>query len=140
MTGEMQVTTVDDFTSRARRARRARQGETDTNLGFKEIGIEVGRVLRSAPVQAGTVRRWFRDVVPSDLDSLYAMAVVLNVDAGWLAFGERSQAPAPAWFTPRQPDGGVDDDPAPSVAAAQAARQLSEIRKAGREHRRGRSA
>lgn len=131
--GGAQVVTVSEFTARARDARKQR--EYDLRLDrykFAQIGRDIGRVLDCAAVHSGTVRRWFVDVIPPDLNIICALAIVLDVDPGWLAFGKASTAQAPAWFTPRPPteDGPPDAPPGDGQArrVAQGRRQLPAAR------------
>lgn len=58
----------------------------------------VARVLGRDPVDAGTGGRWFKGTQPS-LATIAALAIVFEVDPGWLAFGELSMAPAPGLTT-----------------------------------------
>lgn len=63
-----------------------------------------------ATVTAATVSRWFYGQVP-DLWTLGVLAAVLEVDPGWLAFGDDTSAAGPAKPGPRpalgEPDGGL---------------------------------
>lgn len=58
-----------------------------------EVARELGMEETMSP---STVSYWFAGVrLPGDLDTMAALARVLRVDPGWLAFGDASQAPAP---------------------------------------------
>lgn len=48
------------------------------------------------PLTQSAVSRWFRGSVPRDKAYIGAIAELLQVDPGWLAFGPASQAPPPA--------------------------------------------
>ena len=50
--------------------------------------------LRGEPVPQSTVSDWFNSVVPA-VEDLEHLAVALEVDPGWLAFGGASKAPGP---------------------------------------------
>ena len=58
------------------------------------LGKRVGRILGEAEVSQSAVSRWFKGATP-DLETIAAIAKALDVDPGWLAFGEDSQAPSP---------------------------------------------
>ena len=58
------------------------------------LGRRVGKMLGEEEISQSAVSRWFRGSVP-DLETIAAMAKALEVDPGWLAFGEASQAPSP---------------------------------------------
>lgn len=51
-----------------------------------ELGIAVGKLLNKKPVHVSTVSRWFTEATP-DLQTIVAIAKVLGVTPGWLAFG-----------------------------------------------------
>jgi transcriptional regulator with XRE-family HTH domain len=102
------VDTDDSFRQRLQQARLA-------------LGVRRGREVRQQEVAEmlgmndARVNRYFRDVVPS-LEVIAQLARALEVDPGWLAFGEDSKAPTPS-FMPPTGDGGVDDPP-PNEARA----------------------
>jgi len=49
------------------------------------------------PVGQTTVSRWLSGaLVPRDIPKLWALAMALEVDPGWLAFGDESKAPSPS--------------------------------------------
>ncbi len=59
------------------------------------LGRQVGRMLPDkAPLSQSAVSRWMKGSRP-DLETIASIAHVLQVDPGWLAFGELSGAPAP---------------------------------------------
>jgi hypothetical protein len=103
----MEPTTGIGFNGRVRLAHRHREAELNRDLGQAEIGIEMGKFMETDPLTQATVSRYFRDTEP-ELQKICALAHVLGVDCGWLAFGEKSEAPHPPWFTPPTSDGGVD--------------------------------
>jgi hypothetical protein len=51
-----------------------------------ELGEAVAKLLNRKPVTSSSVSRWFTEAVP-DLQTIAAIAKVLGVCAGWLAFG-----------------------------------------------------
>lgn len=109
-------TTGSGFNDRVRRSHLARQAEIGRDLGQDEVGREVGRYLGlEGAVGQGTVSRWFRASIP-DLRTIAALALVLNVDPGWLAFGDLSAAPKPRWVTTSTDA----DEPARRARAAEA--------------------
>lgn len=59
------------------------------------LGAQVGRkVAPRVSISQSAVSRWMKGSRP-DLEVIAAIAETLNVDPGWLAFGELSAAPAP---------------------------------------------
>lgn len=71
----------------------AREGEPRSQ-GW--LAQEVSSLLRlEEPLTQGSVSRWFKGAEPN-LKTIVAIAQVLGVDPGWLAFGEISAAPPPA--------------------------------------------
>lgn len=59
------------------------------------LGKQVGKMLTGKePLSQSAVSRWMKGARP-ELETIAALASVLQVDPGWLAFGELSQAPAP---------------------------------------------
>ena len=59
------------------------------------LGRQVGKKLVDRePLSQSAVSRWMKGAKP-DLETIAAIAEVLQVDPGWLAFGELSRAPAP---------------------------------------------
>lgn len=88
------------FGIRAQQARairdlmRARSGEPRASV--TALAEEVGAELKES-VSSGDVGRWLGgQAVPSSLARITAFARVLDVDPGWLSFGDASRAPAPA--------------------------------------------
>ena len=85
------------FKDRVRRAHLARQTEIGRELEQDEIGRAVAAYLGiQEAIGQGTVSRWFRGSIP-DLPTIAALARTLNVDPGWLAFNDLSDAPKPWW-------------------------------------------
>ena len=115
----MQPTTGTEFNNRVRLAHRHREAELNRDLGQAEIGVEMGKLLGTGKLTQATVSRYFRDTEP-ELAKICALATVLGVDCGWLAFGDQTKAPAPSWFKPPTSNGGVDD---PARIVEQARRQ-----------------
>ena len=60
----------------------------------EEIGASVGLLVGLEPIGPSNVSRWRHGSVP-DLATIAAVATVLSVDPGWLAFGEISSAGPP---------------------------------------------
>ncbi len=61
-----------------------------------ELGLLVGRHLGAAKgITGATVSRWEAEESVPDLATVGAIAVVCQVDPGWLAYGNLSKAPAP---------------------------------------------
>lgn len=48
------------------------------------------------PLTQGAISRWFAADTEPDLKTIGAVAAILEVDPGWLAFGAASAAPAPS--------------------------------------------
>lgn len=72
------------------------EGEMLTHVGLaKKVAKELGGKRRGKPHSASSVSRWKEGVIP-DVATVAAIARVLHVDPGWLAFGEESASPAPA--------------------------------------------
>ena len=60
------------------------------------LATEMGKELGQGPLSQSTLSGYFTGKFqPTDLDRYIALAKVLGVDPGWLAFGEASAAPAP---------------------------------------------
>lgn len=67
---------------------------------LQDLGRMVGNELRTKPYHGQTVGKWFRPEdpkIPRDPMVLSALATVLCVDPGWLAYGELSVAPVPEY-------------------------------------------
>ena len=130
-------TTGKAFAERVRRARLARQVEIGRDLEQDEIGREIARYWgQQEAVKQGTVSRWFRGSVP-DLRTIWALASVLNVDAGWLGFGDLSKAPRPTWWAAT--GGGTSAESDDELATDVEAMEAAEARAAPR-HRKPRGA
>ncbi len=65
----------------------------DADLIHEDLAAEVSRAM-GEPIPQPTVSRWFRDRLP-DPPTMCALAAALQVDPGWLAFGDASKAPRP---------------------------------------------
>ncbi len=74
-----------------------------------ELGEAIAQAMqREQPLTGAAVGRWFRGVAMPDIPTVRAVAAVLGVDPGWLAFGDDSAAPGPqgpdvAEFIPPSP-------------------------------------
>ena len=68
-------------------------GRHHRKLTQGELGTMIGRA-GGQPVAQNTISGWFKDVVPG-VDDLEFLAKALEVDPGWLAFGDASGAPRP---------------------------------------------
>lgn len=62
-------------------------------LSQSRLGAMVGE-MGGEPVSQSTVSDWFRSVVP-DVHDIEHLAKALEVDPGWLAFGDASTAQGP---------------------------------------------
>ncbi len=96
---KVQEVSIKAFGLRAREARavaevrRARAGQLPSTA--VEMSADMSRLLGET-VSDRDIGKWFRgEAVPGSLARVWAFATVLGVDAGWLAFGVASQAPAP---------------------------------------------
>lgn len=79
------------FGARMREAKRRYEQDRDPEPVYnKDIGERVGALLRRPPITSQAVGRWLQGQVPDDLDVIRAIAVVLGVRPGWLAFGEHA--------------------------------------------------
>lgn len=87
-----QVTAESDFRQRLQQARLA--------LGMSR-GQEVRQVdvAKMIGMPEARVNRYFRDTIPS-LDVIVLLARALEIDPGWLAFGDECKSNAPDWFKP----------------------------------------
>lgn len=87
------------------------QARVRRKVDQKELGQLVGQELGREPYSPSTAGRWLTEALP-DVPVVWALARVLNVDAGWLAFGACSTAQAPpgwAWTRPSVASTGADD-------------------------------
>lgn len=74
---------------RLRDARRDWEKLADGELGFKEIGIEVAALIgRETDYTYQAVSKWFAGSEPESFAVVEALAKILNVSPGYLAFGE----------------------------------------------------
>jgi transcriptional regulator with XRE-family HTH domain len=83
----------------AEKGLRTRLKDAQQGFGLFVAGREVQQkeVAEMAGMEEGTVNRYFRGETIPPLDTIVALARVLQVDPGWIAFGEDSQAPKPFW-------------------------------------------
>ena len=82
-----------DFAGRLAKAHGVHYARHGSRLTQEEIGVLVGRELRRDPVSQQKVQTWFGGREPDYLE-LSALARVLGVSAGWLAFGEGGETVA----------------------------------------------
>lgn len=91
-----------------------------SQAGFGQaLAIKMGL---SKPVSGATVSRWESGEFEPDLSTLVAIARLSGVDAGWLAFGEYSQAP-----DPKKTLGSKASDAARAVIESDAARRKEKL-------------
>lgn len=87
------------FNLRLRQATKLREVSIGRDLEQEAVGQLVGGALGVAPISQAAVSRWYKSAEPG-LATIQALAEILNVDPGWLAFGDASGAPAPVGWTP----------------------------------------
>lgn len=85
---------AQNFSARLFRAWHLLQIRKQGGVTQEWLGKRVGRILGEEDLSQSAVSRWFKGAIP-DLDTIEAMAKALEVDPGWLAFGEASAAPSP---------------------------------------------
>ena len=86
---------MERFRERMQEAMLVYRLRTKRPLDQRELGQLVSRELRGRrPITQPTVSRWFRGSEPP-LATIRAIAKVLGVDPGWLAFGAASAARKP---------------------------------------------
>jgi transcriptional regulator with XRE-family HTH domain len=77
-------------------ARLAYSMATKSKVSQEALGALVSeRLGREQRITGATVSRWESGGAVPDLATVEAIAEVCGVDPGWLAFGEKSAAPAP---------------------------------------------
>jgi transcriptional regulator with XRE-family HTH domain len=81
------------FRDRLRFAWLRLQMRRQKDLIHEDLALEVTRIMGET-VGTATISRWFRDRLP-DAPTIGALADALEVDPGWLGFGEASKAPRP---------------------------------------------
>lgn len=106
-----------EFGRRLREAKRSWEQRHDRDLTWREIGEAVGERLGREPYAPTVVHRWFnKGTEPAEFAVTHAIAEILEVDPGKLAFGEAPAAMPPvrrvAEPTPTPPS------PAPKRTAA----------------------
>lgn len=109
----LQVTVEDGFRERLFKSWKCLEVRTGREIAKGELGKRVAEVrghpgwkgggASITPVHQTTVGRWFKDSMP-DGDTIAALAQVLEVDPGWLMFGDQSEAPEPSEISRNQPD------------------------------------
>lgn len=62
---------------------------------LEELGKWIGDARGTDAPDKGTVSRWATGEQKPDLATIEAIAAVCGVDPGWIAFGEKTGAPAP---------------------------------------------
>jgi transcriptional regulator with XRE-family HTH domain len=89
------------FAERLKRAWLELQAADGEEVDQAEIAKRVGMALGRPAVAQATVSRWFRGTVP-DVVTVAALAKVMRVSAGWLAFGDPGDtiSAAPAELSP----------------------------------------
>lgn len=80
---------ADSFNKRFLRAYKLYEVRLGRNVRHEEFAKTVAKAGRRKPPNASTVGRWKDDNVP-DLATIALISKVLDVDPGWLAFGEAS--------------------------------------------------
>lgn len=86
---------ANGFGERLRTARGQR--EVRGRVSYEEIADAVAERTGRKPAHRPTsVGRWFKGESVPDVPSIWALANFFGVDPGWLAFGDASDAPAPA--------------------------------------------
>jgi transcriptional regulator with XRE-family HTH domain len=99
-------------------------------IGDAELARRVAKRLPSGRMDESLVGKWRRGTVPS-VAKIAALAQECDVDPGWLAFGDRSTAPAPEQWAAV----AISAD---AAIAAQAQRQVPQISEAKeKRHRKG---
>ena len=92
---------LEGFDKRLRKAFRAWEDRIGRDVSQTELGEIVGeRLGEKKPISQQSVARWFAGTLP-EYPRLEALADVLGVYAGWLAFGDPA---APATGAPRDQD------------------------------------
>ena len=77
---------MEGFAGRIRRAFRAWEDRLGRDVTETELGELVGKAFDGRPISQQSINRWFAGTVP-DHARLIALAKVLEVDPGWLAYG-----------------------------------------------------
>ncbi len=79
---------IQGFHQRLRHAKRTYELENDCDLGLAEISIRVARIAGVKKRDTTAVGRWLKTARPGTWEEMEALAIVLEVSPGWLAFGE----------------------------------------------------
>lgn len=99
------MTGLAGFGKRLRKAHRDYEDRLGRDVSQTEIGVVVGKRLgEKKPVSQQSVGRWFGGTLP-EYPRMEALAEILGVDPGWLAFGTWKP---PATGLPREPERPVD--------------------------------
>lgn len=83
------------FGRRLRSAVRRFDEAHDVDVSQSEIAEMAARIADEIPKRSSSVSAWFRGKSLPAMTTLVGLAKALEVDPGWLAFGELSQAPGP---------------------------------------------
>lgn len=93
MTGVMATDTFGQRMFHAFTLLRLRRGELSQAWVADQLGKVMGKREGYSP---SAVSRWMGGQEPGELETIIGLAQVLEVDPGWLAFGDASRAPAPS--------------------------------------------
>jgi hypothetical protein len=97
---------LDGFDRRLRRAHRAFEDRLGRDVNQTELGAMVGKRLgEPKPITQASVHRWFAGTLPDHV-RMVALAEILGVDPGWLAYGDWTP---PATGLPREPERAVGE-------------------------------
>lgn len=77
------------------------QAKGGRDIGHQEFADMLAGTPGGKRVSQGSVSKWMNGEVHPQLELIPAIAYVLNVDPGWLAFGDDSEAPMPDWARPK---------------------------------------
>jgi transcriptional regulator with XRE-family HTH domain len=99
----------NDFKARLAFAWFRRQAQLGRKIEQSEVAKLVGKELGRESLTQGAVSHWLSGRNEPDLATIAAIAKALDVDPGWLAFGQGREpddpaAPIPMPRSPRGPD------------------------------------